>query len=307
MQREAQETCSILSLTEMRVGISRGTISRCIDGGNTCSCLDPLSPERGSMDPNLDELWTGAFELNKRDARSATRTRPLDVLLWGDSIIERMRGRDLGQVFDDVRDYLEVYENSFRPLHLRSSRTSNEVQGLALGIGGDRISHLLYRVLNGEMVGGVRSIRTKKKALPPGRTDNPKVFWLLVGTNDLSDDCSREAILVGILNIVMQLRRLRPRATVVVNGILPRESFIFGETINWVNRQLRCYADLFDTTTRTGRLFDEKFDFFDATGLFLNDDRTDVNFEIMPDGLHPSPKGYKIFQEQIRQHVLTLV
>ena len=64
---------------------------------------------------------------------------------------------------------------------------------------------MLYRLQNGE--------------LPD--TLNPKVFWILIGTNDLGAyQCSAEAVAAGNIRIVQELQAKRPRAKIVLNSIL---------------------------------------------------------------------------------------
>ena len=100
-------------------------------------------------------------------------------------------------------------------------------------IGGDRCAQLLYRLQNGE--------------LPPNFT--PKVWWVLIGTFDLSDHCSAEATLMGIIAVIEEIRQQRPNATVVINSILPRPrnsqgtlSGILWIKSEWINQRLECFA-----------------------------------------------------------------
>lgn len=69
------------------------------------------------------------------------------------------------------------------------------------------MSNLLWRIQNGEM--------------PP--TLNPKVWWLLIGANDLvRGECSEEAIILGILRLAEEIHTIRPESVVVIQGLLPR-------------------------------------------------------------------------------------
>jgi len=52
---------------------------------------------------------------------------------------------------------------------------------------------------------------------------DPKVFWIVIGTNDLASNwCTPEAVLIGILGIIENLRASRPSSIIVINSILPR-------------------------------------------------------------------------------------
>lgn len=54
---------------------------------------------------------------------------------------------------------------------------------------------------------------------------NPKVFWLVMGTNDLAlGMCSEEVVTLGIMRVAEEVHHHYPEAIVVVQGILPRSN-----------------------------------------------------------------------------------
>jgi len=84
---------------------------------------------------------------------------------------------------------------------------------LPLGIAGDTTSNVLWRIQNGEMPDYL----------------NPKIWWLVLGTNDLAmKQCSEEVVLMGILRIIEEILEQKPDAKIVVNSILPMSSDIKG-------------------------------------------------------------------------------
>ena len=120
-------------------------------------------------------------------------------------------------------------------------------------------TNLLYRLQNG----GLGDL-------------HPKIFWILIGTNDLSlDFCSVDAITAGNIAIVQELQKLRPEAIIVINSLLPRTP-TFWKFLKPINDRLACYA------SRTSNV-----EFFNATDLFMSPDQ-DLHF--MPDNLHPDGK-----------------
>jgi hypothetical protein len=57
------------------------------------------------------------------------------------------------------------------------------------------------------------------------RSLNPKVFWLILGTNDLAlGMCSEEVVTLGIMRVAEELHHLYPDSIVVIQGILPRSN-----------------------------------------------------------------------------------
>jgi lysophospholipase L1-like esterase len=190
------------------------------------------------------------------------------------------------------------------------------IWGVALGIAGDQTPNLLWRLENGE--------------LPPRL--NPKVFVVLIGTNDLSRDyCSAENVIVGIIRNVEQLLRERPDATVVLHGLLPRtfneEGYLnkassdvgngggylnnyfhsnkidektarpsLWQDIQVINEELQGYA-----------LFRDRVEYWETNVFFQTPTATTtattnsspnsmrIDMDLMPDGLHPSAKGYELW------------
>lgn len=145
----------------------------------------------------------------------------------------------------------------------------------------------MYRLRNGEFL------------------SHTKVWWLLIGTNDLvTGGCTAEAILIGILEIVHEIRTRDEEATVVLNSILPRSLSQTGNIhdgdsvwndICWINKRLECLAE-----------GSERIDFFNATSIFLKNDQF-LNETRMPDMLHPSAEGSRVWGTEIVNHVTELV
>jgi lysophospholipase L1-like esterase len=136
------------------------------------------------------------------------------------------------------------------------------------GIGGDGTQHALWRIQNGELEGIA-----------------PKVVVLMIGTNNVSSSPPDE-IAQGITAIVAELRRRLPQAQVLLLGLFPREEKHGGlrERLKVVNEKI---AKLDDGA---------HIRFLDIGKAFLNDDDT-ISREIMPDFLHLTPRGYRIWAD----------
>jgi len=265
-----------------------------------CECINPLKP----MDKS-NEWWNEAKDFNLGLVQNATSD--LDVVLLGDSIIEQWNGRNKGAQKDNLDEIKGVFNNLFRKDH------GGMIDGLALGIAGDLTSNLLYRIQNGEMPQSL----------------NPKVWWLLIGTNDLGLlQCSEEVIFIGIIRVVEEILRRKPGSTVVINGILPRtnrkdgsliphpgeendtsaysndtSSFDFWASILTINDSLKEFSKTHDNVY-----------YIDSSDLFLvqlknekfqSEDKL-LAKELMGDFVHPSVIGSRIWGNFIVEHTMSL-
>jgi lysophospholipase L1-like esterase len=146
------------------------------------------------------------------------------------------------------------------------------------GWGGDRIEHMLWRVQNGEL-------------------DNvhPKVIVLLAGTNNVGRDTPRtdDGELVtdvtrGIAALLDVMRAKAPAATIVLTAIFPRnDNAAVMPTIERINARLATLAD-----GRAIRFLNVNDRLADARGRLYDG--------MMPDGLHPSLKGYAVWADGLR-------
>lgn len=143
---------------------------------------------------------------------------------------------------------------------------------------------------------------------------NPKVIWLLIGTNDLGFTwCSPELAVIGILRVIHEIRLKKPSATIVVNGLLPRtfnrkgyvtkgrSNFFSWNGVSFpslwadivaINEELKSYADS-----------NEKVQYFNTNDFFLDKEaptnQLRIDSKLMPDHLHPSAAGYDLWGSQI--------
>jgi lysophospholipase L1-like esterase len=116
----------------------------------------------------------------------------------------------------------------------------------------------------------------------------PKVVVLMIGTNNLGSDTPAE-IAEGITAVVKRIRDKLPHTKVLLLGIFPR-----AKTSNNPNR-IRLEA----VNSRIARLGDgENVHYLDIARHFLNEDGS-LSPEIMPDYLHLSRKGYRIWADAI--------
>ncbi len=149
-----------------------------------------------------------------------------------------------------------------------------------LGIGGDRTQHVLWRLDHGN-VDGI----------------SPKLAVLMIGTNNSNfNDNTAEEIGAGIQGIVKKLREKLPNTKVLVLAIFPR-----GEKPN-PQREKNAKASAIAAKSAD----DKNVFYLDIGDKFLEPDGS-LTKEIMPDYLHLSPKGYRIWAESIEPSVARLM
>ena len=147
------------------------------------------------------------------------------------------------------------------------------------GIGGDTTQGVLWRMQNGELDG--------YKA---------KLIVLMLGTNNINRNPNDE-IVDGDRLIVEEFRKRQPQAKVLILGIFPRTP----EATNPYRASIK------DINSKLAKLADNKQVFFlDIGDKFLTADGT-LTADIMPDGLHPNLKGYKIWAEAMAGRVKDLM
>lgn len=136
------------------------------------------------------------------------------------------------------------------------------------GIGGDRTEHVLWRIQNGELEG-----------------IKPRVVVLMIGTNNAGSN-SAEDIAAGVTAIVKELRTRLPEAKVLLLGVFPRSE-----------KPDRTRAKLRKVNEEIAKLDDgSHVNYLDIGKAFLNPDDT-ISREIMPDFLHLSAKGYRLWAD----------
>jgi N-acetylglucosamine-6-sulfatase len=162
-----------------------------------------------------------------------------------------------------------VWDQHFAPL-----RAAN------FGISGDTTQGVLWRMQNGELDGF-----------------KARLIVLMLGTNNIPRGNSNEEIAEGLRLIVQEFRTRQPQARVLLLGIFPRSA----EPTHPHRAAIK------DINSRIAKFADNKNVFFmDIGDRFLAADGT-LPTDIMPDGLHPNLRGYRIWADAISSRVKELV
>lgn len=144
-----------------------------------------------------------------------------------------------------------------------------------LGIGGDQTQHVLWRLEHGNLEG-----------------ISPKLAVVMIGTNNAAAYAPEE-IAAGIEAIVKTLRAKLPKTKVLLLGIFPR-----GATPDDRLRQVNAKTNALICKLADG----QNVVYLDIGKVFLQPDGT-LTKEMMPDLLHLSPKGYRLWAEAIEPEV----
>ena len=206
----------------------------------------------------------------------ATEPRPRDDARH-QSFLEVARAGNIDLLFvgDSITDWwrqeqrgLSVWNEHFMPLKVAN-----------FGIAGDTTQGVLWRMQNGELDGF-----------------QAKLIVLMLGTNNINRN-ENDDIAAGDRAIVNEFLKRQPQAKVLVLGIFPRGAAAdnpFRASIKAINEKLATIAD-------NKRVF-----YMDIGDKFLAPDGT-LTAEIMPDGLHPSTQGYRIWADAIVGRVKELL
>lgn len=154
---------------------------------------------------------------------------------------------------------------------------------LNAGIGGDKTQHVLWRLENGN-IDGIQ----------------PKVAVVMIGTNNSAkDEFTAEQIAEGVEAVVCTLRTKLPQTKVLLLAIFPR-----GDDAQRKDKTIDAtYNPQWDKNEKASKLASRLADgkmivYLDINKKFLNDKGV-LTRQIMPDLLHLSEEGYRIWAESI--------
>jgi lysophospholipase L1-like esterase len=152
---------------------------------------------------------------------------------------------------------------------------------LNLGVSGDRIEHVLHRLLPSANGGEGWLDRAELR---------PRYVFLMLGINNSfdSEDPAVASIVAGIEATIASIHARKPDARIVVQSLLPTDDDRKNrELVMPINAQLRTLA----TTTPGLAWLDLYSGFVDGTGTQQR--------ALFNDGLHPSRDGYRVWRDRL--------
>ena len=222
-------------------------IEDCPAGQKPAEPVNIISPAFHASTPQLGangRMGTAYAAQHLAQCEAVVAKRP-ELVFIGDSITARW-----------PQEVLEARFGKHRPLNL--------------GIGGDWIQNVLWRVQNG----------TLDKAAP-------KVVVLLIGTNNLTAKFTPDELTADIGALLKAIQNKSARSKILLLGILPRGASINDE----INETIR------QTNAKLATLSDQKQIFYLDVGDKLIEPDGSIAKEVMPDKLHVAALGYTRWME----------
>lgn len=190
-----------------------------------------------------------------------------DVIFLGDSITQGWEGKDAKKTWDATF-------GPYKPINL--------------GISGEQTTHVLWRLTEGKEIEPLK----------------PKLAVIMIGTNNTGGH-SAEQIAGGIKAIVEELRKQKPEMKILVLGVFPRSGAKLDKD-DTVCPKEKLQPKIKAINDIISKLADDKKVFYKDIGdKFLNKDGG-LEKKIMPDYLHLSEEGYKIWADAIKEDIAKL-
>ncbi|WP_276501701.1 SGNH/GDSL hydrolase family protein [Terrimonas pollutisoli] len=199
----------------------------------------------------------GYYDWRSRHAEilQLNKADPPKSVILGNSIIHYWGGEPKASLTRGA----DTWNKHLLPLDMRN-----------LGFGWDKIENVLWRVYHEELDG----------------FDAANVV-LMIGTNNLTEN-NDEEIIVGLKNLVGQIKIRQPKATVLLAGILPRRQM--EKRIIVLNKGI----------ARLSTLLHIKYI---NPGTVLLNKTGNINESLFEDGLHPNAAGYEKLGAQLASYL----
>lgn len=202
---------------------------------------------------------------------------------------QSLRSTRIVFVGDSITDFWHLDENPWFPGKYCGGAVWDETFGgalpnlkaLNLGVSGDRIEHVLYRLLPAAKGG---------QGWLDRRDLQPDTVFVMLGINN-SFDAEKpavESLYRGVLAVTARIRERKPKARIVIQSLLPTDdSGKNRDLVLPVNTRLRAFAES-----------TEGVDYLDLYPSFVDQDGSQRG-DLFNDGLHPSRGGYRVWRDRV--------
>jgi lysophospholipase L1-like esterase len=171
----------------------------------------------------------------------------------------------------------KVWDESF-------AKPGSENYAFNIGISGDRIEHILYRILP-KSAGGMGQLDAPQL--------NPEFIIVMLGINNswAAEDPVADSIFAGVHVALSTLHARKPKSRIVLQSLLPTNDTAKNRAVvGVVNQRLRKLV----TTPEFSR-FTSYLDLYPA---FTDAAGTQIS-KYFTDGLHPNEVGYGVWRDQL--------
>lgn len=189
------------------------------------------------------------------------------------------------RTYDTQKKHFKLYENNhFKLAFLGDSMMERWLntgkqfwakgfsESANLGVGGDGVEHLLYRLTTNSEFKGILDVVTADKII------------FMIGTNNLEKRSTNE-ILEGIVNIIKFIFTKQPNVEIVVYGLLDRTDISLDKIAD-LNTKLEGYIRQQNNNKLSYRFFGEKVN---------HDDK------FFDDNVHLSQLGYEMWYNDLKE------
>jgi lysophospholipase L1-like esterase len=206
---------------------------------------------------------------------------------------ESLRGVRLVFVGDSITDFWHLDANPWFPGKFCGRLVWDESFGgavpahraLNLGVSGDRIEHVLHRLLPAAQGGEGWLDRDDLQ---------PEVIFVLLGINNSFDaeNPAAASIVRGVQAVLERIHERKPKALIVVQSLLPTDDEAKNrDLVLPVNEALRRHA----AAAGNVEFLDLHPSFVDGQGLQRR--------ALFNDGLHPSREGYRVWRDRLVEYL----
>ena len=219
------------------------------------------------------DYWQKRAADIQNDLSNADSLKNVRLLFVGDSITDFWH-LDANPWFPDKYCGRAIWNESFGGAVLAQT-------ALNLGVSGDRIEHVLHRLLPSAKGGEGWLDRQDLQ---------PDTIFVMLGINNSFDAevPATASIYKGVLAVVSSIHEQRPEARIVIESLLPSDDDAKNrDLVIPVNDMLRTYA--------SGKAGVQYLDLYPS---FVND-RGEQRRELFNDSLHPSREGYRIWRDRL--------
>jgi lysophospholipase L1-like esterase len=242
-------------------------VRRLLVAGFALALCFTVSAEEPKENPAAKPMTRRADSARHKEFLKIVAKGEGDVIFLGDSITQ-------GWEKEGKKVWPEAF-GSYKPVNL--------------GISGDQTGDVIWRITEGKEIEPLK----------------PKLAVIMIGTNNLGQNHTPEQIAGGIKAIVAELQKQKPDMKILLLGVFPRANGIpkdedvaakekLNPKIKQINDIISKFAD------------DKKIFYKDIGEKFLNKEGG-IDKKVMPDFLHLSEEGYKIWADAIKDDVAKLL